>query len=87
MRRAGGFSAKLPLKVGERGPFGSDAQTLLLNVSFVSSTIVRVAITNVSAVRWEVPNIALQQPIRPDGAEREYAVSYSASPFGIKVLY
>jgi hypothetical protein len=39
------------------GPYGGDIDTLALSVTFVSSSIVRVHITDANNSRWEVPDV------------------------------
>eukprot|EP01112_Ceratiomyxa_fruticulosa_P012496 TRINITY_DN3460_c0_g1_i1.p1 TRINITY_DN3460_c0_g1~~TRINITY_DN3460_c0_g1_i1.p1 ORF type:complete len:854 (+),score=189.03 TRINITY_DN3460_c0_g1_i1:554-3115(+) len=67
------------------GPFGSDINTLALNVYYYTDSIVRVKITDPSTERWEVPNV-IQLPLPTEAPDNlNYKINFSDAPFGFSL--
>jgi hypothetical protein len=81
-----GFTGELNILPGSQGPYGSDIETLTLQVYFQTEDIVRIKIIDPNNARWEVPDVVqFHSPAVPPPSTTNYRVSYTSSPFGIAV--
>jgi alpha-glucosidase (family GH31 glycosyl hydrolase) len=82
---AKGYTGKLDLI--SAGPYGSDIKTLNLDVTYYTSSLFRVKITDAGAARWEVPWVVSIDPPASPPTNLDYTLAFPAvgSPFGFQV--
>jgi len=67
------------------GPYGSDIQSLSLQVYYQTQDILRIKISDPNNKRWEVPNINQLQPPTSTPAQMDYKISFVEKPFGFAI--
>jgi len=87
METSTGFKGLLNLIEGS-SVYGSDIKSLVLTVTFDTTDIMHISITDASKQRWEIPQRIIARPTpttKPPASSMKYKFSYTSSPFTFEV--